>query len=101
MRSGLGLALNEDYKDALDFKERTKAFFLAENYMSDEANERLSPQSLMRAYTDGRNHVTEVYAAVLKSGDYVWIKTDVSLVTSFNSSDVIAFFSTIQIFQVR
>ena len=91
MRSGLGLALNEDYKDALDFKERTKAF-LAENYMSDEANERLSPQSLMRAYTDGRNHVTEVYAAVLKSGDYVWIKTDVSLVTSFNSSDVIAFF---------
>ena len=68
--------------------------------MSDEANERLSPQSLMRAYTDGHNHVTEVYAAVLKSGDYVWIKTDVSLVTSFNSSDVIAF-STIQIFQIE
>ncbi len=52
MRSGLGLALNEDYKDALDFKERTKAF-LAEKLHVRWSQWELSPQSLMRAYTDG------------------------------------------------
>ena len=96
MRSGAGLELDETRKAALDFKERSMAI-LDESYISEEGNRTLSLQNLIQTYKDGHNHVTEVYPGVLKSGQHVWIKTDVSLVTRFNSSDVIAFFYNMDI----
>lgn len=91
MRSGLDIELGENYRNALDFRARTMSF-LSENYISEEKNAALSPETLIQVYKDGHNHVTEVFPGVLKSGEHVWIKTEISLVTRFNSSDVIAFF---------
>lgn len=91
IRSGLDIELDENCKNALDFRVRTMSF-LSENYISDEKNAALSSETLIQVYKNGHNHVTEVFPGVLKSGEHVWIKTEISLVTRFNSSDVIAFF---------
>ena len=90
MRVGKQDGYEKHYHYAMDLVSRIAAF-TNEIWLTEEQNRRMSAPYLLERYAKGDRSFTEVYAAELKNGRHVWIRTSANLVQRPGTAEIIAF----------
>lgn len=82
----------EDKLPVVDYKKRVSQYLTA-IHLSDEENQKLGTESLLKMFQEGKEDYQTTYWAVWKkSGDIVWMQVDVKMLRRPESDDVVAFF---------
>ena len=90
MRIGKEEGFEKQYHYAVDLLTRANAF-TKKNWILPEQARRMMPEHLLEGYANGKTRYAELYAAELKDGRHVWLKTEVTLVERPETADIIAF----------
>ena len=80
----------KQYHYAMDLVSRIAAF-TNEIWLTEEQNRRMSAPYFLERYAKGDRRFSEVYAAELKDGRHVWIRTDANLVQRPETAEIVAF----------
>lgn len=78
-------------KNMVDYKERSQ-LFLVESEMTQEQNNRFSPDALISAFNDGVTVVSEEFLALLAPKRYGWLRSEVNIIKHPDTGDILAFF---------
>lgn len=82
----------EDKLPVVDYKKRVGQYLTA-IHLSDEENQKLGTQALLKMFQEGKEeHQTTFWAVWKKSGDIVWMQVNVKMLRRPESGDVVAFF---------
>lgn len=90
MRIGKEEGFEKQYHYAVDLLTRASAF-TKKNWILPEQARRMMPEHLLEGYANGKTRYAELYAAELKDGRRVWLKTEATLVERPETADIIAF----------
>lgn len=90
MRVGTKDGYEKMYAKVTDFRSRMYAY-AKKVYLTEEQNQRLSPDGMLDAFKDGVNSLSEEYVAQLDSGRYVWVRVEVNLLQKPENGEIIAF----------
>lgn len=60
-------------------------------YLTEEQNQRLSPEGLLASFREGINSLSEEYVAQFYNGRYVWVRVEVNLLQKPGNGEIMAF----------
>ncbi len=75
----------------IDYRERSK-FYLKECGLSDEQNNNLAVENLLKLFEQGVTEVREEYSAVTLDGKKIWVRLDVNILKSPKTGYILAFY---------
>lgn len=90
LRVGKEDGYEKEYHHTMSFEERLAAF-CRRSWLTEEQNEKLSCQELLKQFEAGVTNVYEEFIAELNGGRHVWIRAEATMVQRPSTGEVMAF----------